>query len=50
MLGSEVAWRLIAFLRIVECAAGDHVDAVADDALLDAWFGRRPAALRPDSY
>jgi hypothetical protein len=49
VLGTDVARRLIALLRIVERTAGDHVDVATDDALLDAWFGPRSAITQPES-
>ena len=48
MLGTDVARRLIALLRIVERTAGDHVDVATDDALLDAWFGLGSPAIQPE--
>jgi hypothetical protein len=49
VLGTDVARRLIALLRIVERTAGDHQDVVTDDALLDAWFGRRAPGIQPET-
>jgi hypothetical protein len=49
VLGTDVARRLIALLRIVERTAGDHADVATDDALLDAWFGCRAPAIGPES-
>jgi hypothetical protein len=49
VLGTDVARRLIALLRIVERTAGDHADVATDDALLDAWFGCRAPAIGPDT-
>jgi hypothetical protein len=48
VLGTDVARRLIALLRIVERTAGDHADVATDDALLDAWFGLRSPAAQPE--
>lgn len=48
MLGTDVARRLIALLRLVERTAGDHVDVATDDALLDAWFGHRSPLVQPE--
>jgi len=48
VLGTDVARRLIALLRIVERTAGDHADVATDDALLDAWFGLRSPAIQPE--
>jgi hypothetical protein len=49
VLGTDVARRLIALLRIVERTAGDHTDVATDDALLDAWFGYRAPAIGPET-
>jgi hypothetical protein len=39
--GIDVARRLVALLRLVEGTSGDLADVLADDAMLDAWFGSR---------
>jgi hypothetical protein len=49
VLGTDVARRLIALLRIVERTAGDHSDVATDDALLDAWFGYGAPAIGPET-
>jgi hypothetical protein len=48
VLGTDVARRLIALLRIVERTAGEHADVAADDALLDAWFGMCSPVVQPE--
>jgi len=43
----ETARRLLAFLRIVERGPAPFGE-LGDDAVLDAWFGRRAPARTPD--
>jgi hypothetical protein len=47
--GIDVARRLVALLRLMEGTSGDQADVLADDAMLDAWFGiRSPLHPAPD--